>query len=178
MGKSLATMPPLVLHKVAERLDDYDRIAFASTCTAFRDAILEVVKGERKDSEENMKKFVMNLRTENFIRFPPCFSLDWFKWVHRSFDRRKGVAPAPEDPLRNDKPRQDLYDCDLMGLAAFQGSIEAMKWLRSQGVPLDIDHWAAGPQAATGGQIEVLKWLRSEGFRFDEGTCVGAAYGG
>ena len=28
-GKSLATMPTLVLHKVAERLEHYDRIAFA-----------------------------------------------------------------------------------------------------------------------------------------------------
>ena len=28
-GKNLATMPPLVLLKVAERLEDYDRIAFA-----------------------------------------------------------------------------------------------------------------------------------------------------
>ena len=106
--KSLATMPSLVLRKVAERLEDYDRIAFASTCTAFRDAIWEVAEGERKEGEEDKKKLVTNLTKAKLLERPPCFSLLWFKWVHRSFERQD----------------KELNDSDLLELAAFQGSVE------------------------------------------------------
>merc|ERR1711992_422499 len=50
--KSLAGMPPLVLAKVAEHLEHYDRLAFALTCTSFRDAIEEVVKNESDEWKE------------------------------------------------------------------------------------------------------------------------------
>ena len=40
---SLATMPPLVLRKVAESIKENDRFAFSLTCKAFRQAIQEVV---------------------------------------------------------------------------------------------------------------------------------------
>ena len=147
-GKNLATMPPLVLHKVAERLEHYDKVAFASTCTTFRDAIWEVVKGEREEGE-GKRKLVTNLRRQNLRA--PCFSLGWFKWVHGSFAR--GF-------------QRGLQDSDLMQLAAFQGSIETMKWLKSEGIPLETFPFPAGHHAAMGGQIEMLEWLRSEGYEF------------
>jgi len=185
-GKSLATMPTLVLLKVAERLEDYDRIAFASTCTAFRDAIWEVVKGERKEGEEDKKKLVTDLRCGEsgrrwsrklpLLERAPCFSLGWFKWVFGSFDRLEGAAPyrGYGDP----KHKQELYDSDLMRLAAFQGSVETMKWLREQGIRLDFAYGAAGYHAAMGGHIEALEWLRSEGYEFNRMTCAQAAKGG
>lgn len=173
-GKNLATMPPLVLHKVAERLDDYDRIAFASTCTAFRDAIVEVVNKEGKECK-GKRKLVTNLGWRKLEEKAPCYSLDWFKWVYRSFDRQEGEARHRGG---QDEPRQDLYDYDLIRVAAFQGSIETMKWLRSQGIPLDTFSFTADRSAAMGGQIEALKWLRSEGYEFDLGTSDSAAFGG
>merc|ERR1711977_154030 len=151
-GKSLDTMPTLVLLKVAERLEDYDRVAFASTCTAFRDAIWEVVKGERKEGEEDKKKLVTDLRCgasgTPLLERAPCVSLAWFKWVFGSFDRLEGAAPCRGygDP----KHKQELYDSDLMKLAAFQGSIETMKWLRSKGIKLDIESWEDGGRWAAG----------------------------
>ena len=173
-GKNLATMPPLVLHKVAERLEHYDKVAFASTCTTFRDAIWEVVKGEREEGE-GKRKLVTNLRRQNLRA--PCFSLGWFKWVHGSFDRREGAEPTFCDKGFQ-YPRKDLYDSDLMKVAAFQGSIETMEWLRSKGIPLEIGEWDAAKAAAHGGQIKVLEWLISEGFKFDLGTSDSAASGG
>ena len=76
--KSLATMPPLVLHKVAERLEHYDRIAFASTCTTFSDAIEEVNK-EGKEGEERKKLLVTVMGNNKLLKKAPCFTLDWFK---------------------------------------------------------------------------------------------------
>ena len=149
-GKNLATMPPLVLHKVAERLEHYDRIAFASTCTTFSDAIEEVNK-EGKEGEERKKLLVTVMGNNKLLKKAPCFTLDWFKWVHGSFAR--GF-------------QRGLQDSDLMQLAAFQGSIETMKWLKSEGIPLETFPFPAGHHAAMGGQIEMLEWLRSEGYEF------------
>ena len=75
---NLATMPTLVLLKVAERLDDYDRIAFASTCTTFSDAIEEVNK-EGKEGEERKKLLVTVMGNNKLLKKAPCFTLDWFK---------------------------------------------------------------------------------------------------
>merc|ERR1711977_664707 len=155
VGKSLDTMPPLVLAKVAERLEHYDRIAFASTCTTFCDAIFEVVNKEREEGE-GKRKVVTNLRNFKLVSKAPCFSLDWFKWVHGSFDRREGVA------WRGGEDKQKLYDSDLMKLAAFQGSVETMKWLRSLDPPCPWDRHSC-LSAASGGHLEVLKWLKREG---------------
>ena len=141
MGKNLATMPPLVLLKIAEHLEHYDRIAFASTCTAFRDAIWEVAEGERKEGEEDKKKLVTNLTKAKLLERPPCFSLLWFKWVHRSFERQD----------------KELNDSDLLELAAFQGSVDALQYLKASGVALDVRYWWCGRKAAEGGQKETLE---------------------
>ena len=157
-------------------LEHYDRVAFASTCTTFRDAIWEVVKGEREEGKER-KHLVTNLRKRKLVEKASCFILDWFEWVHGPFDRREGDPPTFRDKGFQ-YPRKDLYDSDLMKVAAFQGSIETMEWLRSKGIPLDIGEWDAAKAAAHGGQIKVLEWLISEGFKFDLGTSDSAASGG
>ena len=65
--------------KVAERVDGYDRIAFASTCTTFCDLMAEVVK---KSGEDQIKLVTTQ---ESLSKMAPCFTLDWFKWAHGSF---------------------------------------------------------------------------------------------
>ena len=127
---------------------------------------------ERKEGEER-KKLVTNLGDDKLVSKAPCFSLDWFKWIYGSFDRREGAAS-----YRGNK-EQELYDSDLMRLAAFQGSVETMKWLREQGIRLDFAYWLAGYHAAMGGHIEALEWLRSEGCELNKSAlCAGAAEGG
>ena len=106
---------------------------------------------ERKEGEERKKVLVTVMGSYKLLVKAPCFSLDWFKWVHGSFAR--GF-------------QRGLQDSDLMQLAAFQGSIETMKWLKSEGIPLDTFPYMADRSAAMGGQIEALKWLRSEGYEF------------
>jgi len=172
----LVTMPPLVLVEVAERLEQYDRVAFASTCTAFRQAIADAESRTEKERRQK-KMLVTDLTKAKLLSKAPCFSLDWFKWVHGSFDRREGAAPyrfVDQSPGE----RRALYDSDLMMLAAFQGSMETLKWLRSRGMPLDIKDWKCGCRAAAGGHIELLEWLRSEGYVFSEVTSTWAAAAG
>jgi len=71
-----------------------------------------------------------------------------------------------------------LYDSDLMTLACFQGSLEALKWLRSQGMLVQFEYLDHSLTAAMQGHINVLDWLRSKGYEFDSGACQGAAEGG
>ena len=56
------------------------------------------------------------------------------------------------------------------------GHLEALKWIKSKGYPIDWSEAFSG--AAEGGHLEILKWLRSEGYRWNEDTCSSAAKGG
>jgi len=99
----------------------------------------------------------------------------WFKWVYGSSDRREGVAPS----WRLGAPFQEIYDSDLMKVAAFLGSLEAIEWMTSQGTALEdtlMKHCGNG--AACGGHREILEWLRTEGgYEYDAGTMHGAVFG-
>ena len=177
-----ARLPALALLKVAERVDEYDRFAFSLTCKAFRDAIREVLNPKKKagetgatsDEGKEKKALVSNLQTERLEEKTTSYSLDWFKWAYGLPERRDGLAPW--NRYRNAMP--DVYDSELLLLAAFQGSLEALKWLMSKGAPLLVRNWASGKRAAWGGNIEVLEFLRSEGYEFNQWTCYYAARGG
>jgi len=60
--------------------------------------------------------------------------------------------------------------------AAFQGSVEVLKWL------VEEKYWelnlGTGEWAGRGGSIEVLEYLRGNGYKFNEGACMGVAEGG
>jgi hypothetical protein len=58
---------------------------------------------------------------------------------------------------------------------AIEGSLEVLKWARSEGCPWDSNtcSWAA-----ENGHLEVLKWARSEGCPWDSSTCYWAAHNG
>ena len=101
------------------------------------------------------------------------FSLDWFKWVYETFDRREGPPPGNG----RTELEEAIYDCDLVRLAAFQGSLEALRWLRSRDPPSFWDERACS-FSAFGGQLEVLQWLRKEGCPWSARTCNAAAYSG
>ena len=77
------------------------------------------------------------------------------------FDRRAGEAPGArwEGRLAKDK---EFYDSDLMKVAAFQGSIETMKWLRSQDRPCPWDKYECRTAAETNGEDNIVRWIDEE----------------
>ena len=99
-----------------------------------------------------------------------------YKWAYGLREIRFHVRPNREKCGWGKATH--FYSYDLVNLASFQGSLEALQWLSSQGVPLDNGEWECGERAALGGHIEVLEWLRSKGYRFKEKTMECAAEGG
>ena len=63
----------------------------------------------------------------------------------------------------------------LCTLAAGEGQLEILKWLREYDFP-----WDAGTctNAALRGHLEVLQWARANGCPWDHRTCANAAEGG
>ncbi|QDZ20132.1 ankyrin repeat domain-containing protein [Chloropicon primus] len=172
---ALEVLPGSAWSLVLKKLSPYDRVTFGLTCKTF----LEAVTTANPEEKKKALPLRTDLTNKRLYEKMPCFSLDWFQWVFRSFERRKGESKK----WRNGESSSYLYDSDLMHLAAFQGSKKAVKWLVSQGIPLDIKHKychgvGAARGAAAGGHVELLEWLRSEGCGFDEETCSAAAYGG
>ena len=165
LGPQLAMadhIPDLVWSEVARHLDPYDHIAFALTCRTFKRVLTEDVRG---------KKLRTDLRREKLFANPTCFTASWFRWVYKSFPRQPG------------RPRNFIFfleivhDCELLRLAAFQGSRESLKWLRLRTEGWDSDERVCA-DAALGGQLETLQWLRGEGLSWDWQSSASAAEGG
>ncbi|QDZ22926.1 hypothetical protein HOP50_09g54750 [Chloropicon primus] len=183
---ALDVLPEWAWLLVLKQLDEYDHLAFGLTCRAFlvvgRITARAMANPSDHPQKETQKGLPLrtNLAHETLFKQMPRFSLSWFQWVSRSFKRRKG---APKE-LRYGEYYDHLYDCDLMYLAAFQGSKKVMEWLASQGISFGIERYYHGVVAvatggaAAGGHIEILEWLGSEGCEFDNLTCSSAALGG
>ncbi|QDZ23928.1 hypothetical protein HOP50_11g64660 [Chloropicon primus] len=174
---ALEVLPEPLWRIVGKHVTDYDRVAFASTCRTFLEALVE--------AGDPRKKGPLPLRTSlmdhKLMEQMPCFTLDWFQWVYHSFERKEGAAASQ----RFGSYSNHLYDADLLLVATFQGSKKAMKWLASQGIPLSIkclrhetEEAVALAAAAAGGHVDVLDWLRSEGCKLDESAYAGASCGG
>ncbi|QDZ22927.1 hypothetical protein A3770_09p54450 [Chloropicon primus] len=182
---ALDVLPGVLWSVIGTHVADYDRVAFGLTCRTFLEAVTMATTATATAANPEQKKVALktDLSQEKLFKEMPCFSMDWFQWVLRSFERRKGASAEEDDRCRGyDDP---LYDSDLLHLAAFQGSKKVIKWLVSQGIPLEIKGWwsgAAATEAATGaaggGHLELLEWLRSEGHGFNVWTCSYAARGG
>merc|ERR1711934_1185224 len=68
-----------------------------------------------------------------------------------------------------------MGDEDTCWMAAGEGHLDVLKWLRSEGCPWNV---GACNSAAGEGHLECLKWLRSEGCPWDARACAGAALDG
>jgi len=171
---------------VAEKLDHYDRCAFGLTCWTLFDAVT-TADAEREKSEPllcgeglnptylkegDRPPLRLDLRRAKLLQQSPRFTFGWYKWVYHSLKRRKG-APTQR---RRGQYLDDLYDSDLMHLASFQGKTNVLRWLKSQGMPLDHRYCMAG--GGGGGHIEVLELLKREGCKFHEEASVAAARAG
>ena len=184
--KLLRRLPPELWQKILdENVQQNDLLALAMTCRFFR----EKQKDLGKKLETNLgKKHFVDLRKRG--KMAP-HTLDWFRWVCDTFEilpgfvlpdeRVKGAVYAAgrgrfEDYWSANRVKGAVYEGDLLNYAAFQGSVEILRWLKEEkGWELNkhTGHWAG-----MGGSTEVLEYLRGMGYEFGEEVCGGAAYGG
>ncbi|WZN63889.1 hypothetical protein HKI87_08g54420 [Chloropicon roscoffensis] len=161
-GKLLRRLPPELWQKILdENLHQNDELALAMTCRFFRE--------KHKDLG---KKVETNLNTRRLLDLwssgkTASHTLGWFRWVCDTFEFRPGLEWSWE------RVKGAVYEGDLVNYAAFQGSVEILRWLTEEkGWELNED---TGLWAGKGGSVEVLKYLRGRGYYLGTGTCSWAA---
>ena len=163
-------LPPELWQKIVdENLHQNDLLAFAMTCRLFRDT----TKVLRKKMETNLKaKRLLKLQESGKMT---SHTFGWFQWVCDTLDIQAGheFKDWSKDWFK-DRVKGAVYEGVLLNHAAFQGSVEILRWLMEEkGCKLTL---ATGEWAATGGSIEVLEYLRRrKGYEFDVMACHGAA---
>ncbi|WZN66129.1 putative ankyrin repeat protein [Chloropicon roscoffensis] len=161
-------LPPEVWKKIIddENVQQNDVIALASTCRFFRDT----TKDLGKKVETDLKYYsLLDLRKSGKM---PSHTLGWFQWVCDTFKFQSGFKWS----FYSERVRGAVYEGDLLNYAAFQGSVEILRWLMEEkGCE---SNWQTGRRAGLGGSVEVLDYLGERGYEFDEDACAGAARGG
>ncbi|WZN64593.1 putative ankyrin repeat protein [Chloropicon roscoffensis] len=161
--KLLGRLLPELWHKIVdENVQQNDVVALAMTCRFFRDTTK--VLGKKIETNLGEKHFV-DLRERGKVA---SHSLGWFQWVCDTFEIRPFFW-YPEGRVEG-----AVYEGDLVNYAAFQGSVEILRWLMEENYSESNEE--TGEWAGWGGSIEVLEYLR--GYEFDEWACSGAARGG
>ena len=149
---------------VDENLDQNDLLALAMTCRFFRE--------KQKDLG---KKVVTNLNANYLLKLRKSgnvasHTLGWFRWV---CDTLKVLPGFTE---RWERVKGAVYEGVLLNYAAFQGSVEILRWLvEEKGCESNrsTSYWAG-----LGGSVAVLEYLKLKGYEFDEEVYDGAAWGG
>lgn len=188
---SLAAMPPLVLRKVAEYVDDYDHFAFSLTCKAFHKAIQEVVNPAEiavaacfKSQtfmlfREVVEKVTKKNLAATWSSLERLIKLTASKKIVTDLRGRRVMEKAPCFTLGwyqfvfglperrriwqepEVRDPQEISDLVLMATAGYQGSIQALEWLLDQGVSHRDVLLSVPTTAALGGHVEVYEWLLS-----------------
>ncbi|WZN61919.1 hypothetical protein HKI87_05g34550 [Chloropicon roscoffensis] len=160
--KLLGKLPPELWSKIVdENIQQNDLLALAMTCRFFRDT----TKDLGKKLETNVNTDCL-LQVRNSGKEMP-HSMGWFQWVCDTFEIQPGY--------KWDEKRVEgaVYKGDLVNYAAFQGSVEILRWLMEEkGWELNCD---TGKWAGQGGSVEILEYLRVRGYHFFQGICAGAA---
>ena len=154
-------LPELWQKIVDEYLHQNDLLALAMTCRFFREKQKDL--GKKVETDLNYGSL---LRLQKSGRMP-SHSLGWFRWVCDTFE----ILPGFEDYKR---VKGAVYEGDLVNYAAFQGSVEILRWLMEENYSDPNEE--TGEWAGLGGSVEVLEYLR--GYEFDRWACAGAALGG
>ena len=158
-------LPPDLWSKILdENLHPNDLPALAMTCRSFR--VMQKDFGWKM--ETNLKENrLLNLRKSGKVA---SHSLGWYRWVCDTFD----ILPGYEWGERFFEG--EVEEGDLVNYAAFQGSVEILRWLiEEKGWELNVD---TGEWAGWGGNVKVLENLGGRGYEFDENACYGAGKGG
>ncbi|WZN58863.1 putative ankyrin repeat protein [Chloropicon roscoffensis] len=138
------------LHK---NLHQNDLLALAMTCRFFRDT----TKGLSRKLETNLNpNRLLELQKSGKMA---SHSLSWFRWVCDTLEILPGRRPPKYRRVEG-----AVYEGNLVNYAAFQGSVEILRWLiKEKGWKLNRD---TGWWAATGGSVKVLEYLRKKGYKF------------
>ena len=157
-------LPELWQKIVDEYLDENDELAFAMTCRFFRE-----------QQEDLGWELMTNLKDKLLLEDQESgnvtpHTLGWFQWVCDNWEIQPGFK------WRYEKVKGAVYECDLLNYAAFQGSIEILRWLMEEkGWELNRE---TGWWAGMGGSVEVFEYLGGKGYEITSHACSGAARGG
>ena len=143
--KNLTRLPPEMWQKILDgNLHQNDLLAFAMTCRFFR----EKQKGLGKKLKTVVNLELLQLRKSVKVA---SHSLDWYRWVCDTFEILPGfILPGF---MCDDEERVEgaAYEGDLLNYAAFQGSVEILRWLMEEkGLEENegTGFWAGGGAAA------------------------------
>ena len=163
--KLLGKLPPELWSKILdENIQQNDLLALAMTCRFFRDTTKDL--GMKLEMDLNFDS-LFELRRSG--KMTP-HSFGWFRWV---FDTLK-ILPGYK--WGSKRVKGAVYEADLVHYAAFEGSVEILRWLMEKKgweYVMGLSWWAG-----LGGSIEVLAYLSGRGYRLDSKACEGAVRGG
>ena len=165
--KLLRRLPAELWQKILdENVQQNDLLALAMTCRFFR----EKQKDLGKKVETNLKDDLLLELRESGKETP--HTLGWVQWVCDTFEILRGF----KWPRDHQRVKGAVYECDLLNYAAFQGSVEILRWLvEEKGWELNrLTGWWGG----SGGSVEVLEHLVDRGYELDQNACYGAGKGG
>ena len=169
----LKKLPSEVWSKIVdEYLQQNDLLALAMTCRFFGDT----AKDLGKKLETNLERgYLLNLQEGGKVA---SHSLGWFRWVMLGFEDYWSMKRMVGQWLVKGVVDEDY----LMNYAAFQGSVEILRWLvEEKGFELNLETTSVeciGLWAGFSGSVEVLKYLSDRGNGFNTRACAGAAEGG
>ena len=162
--KLLGRLPAELWHKIVdENVQQNDLFALAMTCRFFREK--QKVLGKKVETDLYTRRFLGLWKSGKVA----SHSLGWFRWVCDTFE----ILPDFKDRFG---VKGAMYEGVLLNYAAFQGSVEILRWLMEEkgwGTNPETDWWAG-----MSGSIEVLEHLSGKGYEFGEHACTGAAWGG
>ena len=150
---------------VDENVQQNDVVALAMTCKFFREKQEDL--GKKVETNLDPVRLV-ELRKSGEVA---SHSSGWFQWVCDTFEIRPGYESSWRARVEG-----AVHEGDLMNYAAFQGSVEILRWLlEEKGWELTLH---TGECAGMGGSIELLEYLDERGYEFGWKACEGAARGG
>ena len=175
--KLLGRLLPELWEKITGHFESPDLLAFAMTCRFFRE--------KQKDLKKKMETIVGGEDLVFYAHYWKVTShtLGWFRWVCDTFKILPGYEKVHMNAVgfrytgRLMEPFcGDVYEGVLLNYAAFQGSVEILRWLMEEkGCKLNKN---TGWYAGVSGSIEVLEHMRGRGYKFTKAACEGAAMGG
>ncbi|WZN65930.1 putative ankyrin repeat protein [Chloropicon roscoffensis] len=163
--KLLEKLPPELWQKIVDQyLHQNDLLALAMTCRFFREKQKDL--GKKMETDLTSDHLCDLLKSGRM----PSHSLGWFQWVCNTFEIPPGCMLQASERVKG-----AVYEGDLLNYAAFQGSVEILRWLMEEKgwEPSQDTGWWAG----MGGSVKILEYLRGRGYKFKE-ACEGAAFGG
>ena len=175
--KLLGRLLPELWEKITGHFESPDLLAFAMTCRFFRE--------KQKDLKKKMETIVGGEDLVFYAHYWKVTShtLGWFRWVCDTFKILPGYEKVHMNAVgfrytgRLMEPFcGDVYEGVLLNYAAFQGSVEILRWLMEEkGCKLNKN---TGWYAGVSGSVEVLEHMRGRGYKFTKAACEGAAMGG